>query len=1502
LGTLPSATAVPGHGDQFNTIPMEVPTGSLPEKPTVSDDELRQQAAVMAAGWQTVPAQSADAAGLPQRLKTLTAKLESTLQAAKDRVSGKDLTPQLELLESGRMLEAAINSTDSAASALVALPQIHVAPEGALPRVANLAETYLAAAQGIWSNDSLTVFVAEAQKRTPLLLAEILLLPQALKLAQLEYVLDRAQEAFAAGPLPPIEQSPFSGPIHSMRRLNQHEWRSLLESMIPFDPVLREDPANAFGGMEDETRNSYHMRVAELASHADFNELETARAAIDLAKRAQQAGDPDPRRAERLQHVGYYLFKEGLPALKRAIGYHPPLSARPRELLLRYNEEFYVFGINLLSVLLIVVIVAPLVPRNEFWPVMIAMLLVLIPVTQGAVDLINGIVHSMLKAESLPKMDYAKGVPVEATTLVVVPTLLLREDQVQELFEDLEARYLSNEDANIHFALLTDLPDSATQPQPDEQHPLVQMAVRWTENLNEKYAGGRGGAFLLLHRHRVYNVRQGVWMGWERKRGKLLDLNKLLLNEYDSFPVKSGPLSVIGNVRFVITLDSDTKLPRSTAARMIGTMIHPLNRAIISPQRRIVTAGYGILQPRVGVSVSSASRSRLAAIYSGETGFDIYTRAVSDVYQDLFGEGIFTGKGIYEVSVLHQVLERRFPRDSLLSHDLIEGAYVRAGLVTDIEIIDDYPSQYEAHTRRKHRWIRGDWQIMRWLFGRVPDESSHLVNNPISLISKWKIFDNLRRSLVEPVTFLVLILGWFVFPGGAVYWTVITVTLLLLPALVQFAFDLAGALAKLSFTAVKTATGTFSGSFAFAFINLTFLAHHTMLALDAIVRSLNRTLFSGRHLLQWETAAQAETSRKRTWLDIYLTLSPAIAILLGSSLALLHRHALRAAAPVLFLWCVSPLVARWLNSSPTRAEEALSKSDRTFLEQQALYLWRFYADFGGAENYWLIPDNVEEKDMLQVRKLSPTNLGMLLNARQAACELGFLTLPEFVQATLGTLTTYERLEKQRGHIFNWYDIETLRPVPPFTISAVDSGNLAASLYTLHAGSLDLLKRPLLGANAFTILDLLAGTTASGSEATSSLSSRIRLLLQPTTVRTGKARDRWTNDPWVEEETARRHDALISFVDNYLPWLRPEFEQLNELDTLKPARVPSLEAAVAYVHCLSESIAKVGPASPLHVAAQELQARLPAALDRLTKLEAELKTIIDQSEHFAEVMEYGFLFVEARQLLSIGYDGSTHELHSACYDLLASEARIASFLAVAKGDIPQQAWFRLDRSHVLVNGRAALVSWTGTMFEYMMPALWMRTFPNTLLANSLESAVRIQYEHVRKIPWGISESGFATTDPQGRYGYQAWGIPKLALKYGAEDGPVISPYSTFLALPLLRRESLANLRRMAAMGWTGAYGFYEAADYTVPATSAMGSTGKAERKTRRITEPRLVRSWMAHHQGMSLLAVTNLLRENIFQTWFHANPRVRAAELLLNERALSKQTLNDLQKRSARETA
>lgn len=1432
-----SEDLTPAHATSLTAPVQETATTGLPEEPTISEPELRQHADELAHRLRAqLPGKSHD--DLVRYLEHLRQWLTSRVPYWKQGTSTTELTPRLELVESARMFESAIPRGNGAVSTFDNVPVADLSPEGLLPQVIHFAGSYLNAVDGIWSPRSLSIYIEQIQRHHPLRLREIELLPDALKITQLEFILQRADAAFSAGELPPIEQSPFSGPIHSLRRMNQIEWHDILEPLVAFDPVLRLDPGGVFAKMEEETRAAYRLRISELARNADTNEVQTAQVALELAQAAERLEYANPRMAKRKSHIGYYLFADGVRELKLRIGFRPTPMERLRELINSYNEEFYILGTFILALLLITAIILPLVPHHEFWPVMAALLMALLPATQGAVDLVNGLVTTLMKTEALPKLDFSKGIPQEFSTLVVVPTLLLNERQVQDLLDELEARFLSNQDPNLHFALLTDLPDTAARPSQVDEGPLVDMAARAIDTLNRKYADRKMGSFLLLHRHRAFNARQGVWMGWERKRGKLLDLNRLLEGEHDSFPRKAGPLGVLEHIRYVITLDSDTQLPHGTAARMIGTMAHPLNRAIIHPKLRIVTAGYGILQPRVGVSVSSASRSRLAALYSGETGFDVYARAVSDAYQDLFGEGIFTGKGIYDVSAFHEVLNHRFPKNALLSHDLIEGSYARAGLVSDIEVIDDYPSHYSAHMKRKHRWVRGDWQILRWLFNVVPDEYGRLVLNPISTISRWKILDNLRRSLIEPIAFLLFIFGWFFLPGGALYWTATVLLLILLPGLVQLGFNLVRALLKRSFAGLRDALVTFISSLSITLLNLIFLPHHMLLSLDAIVRSLVRLFLSGKNLLDWETAAQSEMSNGRGSLDTYLKLSPVIALTIAMGLALARPNSLFAASPVLILWAMAPAVISWLNSPPRTVEGTLNTPDREFLEQQALLIWRYFAEFGGPENHWLIPDNVEESGMHQVRKLSPTNLGMLINARQAACEFGFITPIQFIEATLGTLETYEGLEKQRGHIYNWYDIETLQPISPRIVSAVDSGNLAASFYSLSSGTLELLKKPF-------IVQKKLGEESSN-----------------------------TTNGWVSEERMRCRENWEKFLELYMPWLSPHFDLLFGEKAVAGPRAPlSLAKTVPYISDLEQKLSGIQGGN-LELA-QELLAFLPAAKERLRKLCEDLTAIIERSSQYAEEMQYGFLLVKSRKLLSIGYDGVTGELYGACYDLLASEARMAFFLAVAKGDIDQESWFRLDRSHILVKGRACLLSWTGTMFEYMMPALWMHTYPNTLITRSLESVVRIQRDHVKNMPWGISESGFAKTDDSGRYGYQAWGIPQVALKYGAEDGPVISPYSTFLALPLLRDESIANLRRMEGMGWLGDYGFYEGADYT---------EGR---------EPKMVRSWMAHHQGMSLLALTNLLRDQAFQRWFHATPIVRATELLLHEKPLSKESRDAL---------
>jgi cyclic beta-1,2-glucan synthetase len=985
---------------------------------------------------------------------------------------------------------------------------------------------------------------------------------------------------------------------------------------------------------------------------------------------------------------------------------------------------------------------------------------------------------------------------------VVIPTLLLNEKQVREMADELEVRFLANRDPNLHFALLTDLPDSVSKPHDRDSNPLVDLTAELINGLNARYSSLHAGGFIFLHRHRIFNVRQGVWMGWERKRGKLLDLNKLLVGEFDAFPVKAGRLEALSTVRYILTLDSDTQLPRGSAARLVGAIAHPLNQAIIDPKLRIVVEGYGILQPRVGVSVSSASRSRLAALYSGQSGFDVYARAISDAYQDLYREGIFTGKGIYEVAALHAVLNRRFPRNSLLSHDLIEGAYARAGLVTDIEVIDDYPSHYSAYTRRKHRWVRGDWQIAQWMFSRVPDESGQKVPSPISTVSRWKIFDNLRRSLVEPFTFILFVAGWLWLPGGPVYWTIVPLLLFFFPTIVQFFFGVGRAALSGREGAVAQAVEGSGHAALVTLLNLFFLPHQALLVLDAVFRSLVRRFITGERLLEWETAAQAESEARRTTpVDLYLALMPFIAGGLALVIYLLphRREALLVAAPVLFLWCMATVLTAWLNRPPQELRH-LAAGDRGFLVCHALRIWRYFHQFGGERHNYLIPDNVEEDGLHEAARVSPTNVGLLLNARQAAVEFGFLTIPEFASLTEKSLATIGKLEKLRGHLYNWYDTRTCEPLEanPF-VSSVDSGNFVASLYTLHAGTLALLQKPLLSRTLFTSIRPHWELMLEQGKVPAAL-ARVTLPLHSATMAEWLA---WlpgaasafaesipasaSGDMWWHAETQRRIHAVLSLVRDYLPWLNPQFAPLrgvSELGITAKTELLTIDQAAEFAEILERKLAPAVEVSSGRISlAAQLRAALGTASKNLRELRRTVRAVAQQAQQFADATEFGFLVNPGRRILSIGYDVRKQRIHDATYDMLASEARIATFLAVARGELPQQSWFKLARDYTQAFGMHVMMSWTGTMFEYLMPSLWMRSYPNTLISTTLASCVRVQQAFARSIniPWGISESGSAKKDDAGHYHYLAYGVPQVALFREATAGPVVSPYSTFLAL-------------------------------------------------------------------------------------------------------------------------
>ncbi len=1430
---------------------------------------------------------------LTERWRTLSRSLEPVLASLQAPLRDQKVSDDFRWLHDHvNLLYSELRSTGDLLKTLRKLPHVRLPSGAVVPRVAALAEGMLAATEYRFSQEAFTCYVRSFQESSVLKIKELWALIPAMKLVLMERIATCGPQLLANR-----EGSYGIGVcIRSIRDAGHTPWKEVIEPLILLDQVLREDPVGAYSRMDFESRDHYRNKLVKIADPSDFTEAEVALEALALAREAHQQNPGTPRESLRQSHIGYYLVAEGSSILQRKVGFRPSLIQRVRSFLRGHPDESYLGGIGVLTFVIISAILLLLTdPNSPPALVLFSMLVLLLPCSQAAVQLMNYVITAVLPADILPKLDLSEEIPDDCVSMVVVPCLLLNEKQVHRLVDDLEVRFLGNHDRNLHFALLSDLPDSPELSR--EDHPLVDLCSQLIRRLNDKYSGEGMGSFFLFHRHRIYNPRERVWMGWERKRGKLLDLNKLLRQQYDSFPVKIGDLSVLPRIRYVITLDADTELPRGSAQRMIGASAHPLNQAIIDPEKNIVAAGYGILQPRVGVSVQSAARSRLAGIYSGQTGFDIYTRAVSDVYQDLYGEGSFAGKGIYEVDTVHRVLDRRFPRNALLSHDLIEGAYARAGLLSDVEIIEDYPSHYSAYNRRKHRWLRGDWQVVEWITSYVREESGDRVRNPLSMIAQWKILDNLRRSLVEPATFLLLVFGWWVLPGDPRYWTLATIALLGVPALCRFGFDLVRAAVEKKGAIARDGLSELFAACVNVFLILTFLAHQMLLSLDAVVRVLVRRWVTRRRLLEWETAAEAELgSGKRTPLETYLDWTPALALALGLPLLLFaRRNAFLAALPILLLWASSKVVSNWLNQPSRPLRDEASEKDRKFLRLAALRTWRYFSEFSTEEHNWLIPDNVQEEPPSIAGRLSTTNLGLLLNTRQVACEFGYLTVPEFAEQTLRTMATIARLRRYRGQLFNWYDTRTLEPLKPLFVSSVDNGNLAASLWTLREGCLDRLRQPVLQSQvADGLVDHLRTMTDLSQSRISALQAEIngpqwleRLQKLPDSIiedlrRTGRASKSSPDAQWFAEQARTRIEKVKQTVSYYAPWLLPEFVSLrDDLALIRKSDWDgvALEMTPDFIDKLSARLQIVihsAQAEDRKSQYQHLQDLLPDARSHAVKLIEDLRAIAKDADRMVREMDFEFLLSAQRKLLSIGFDVESDQLHAACYDLLASEARIALFVAIAKDDIPQESWFQLGRVHTLQQGRPVLLSWTGTMFEYLMPSLWMRTFPETLLERSENAAVRVQraYTAGRNIPWGISESAYSKMNDAGVYHYQAFGVPDLALQKSESNTLVISPYSSFLALHVDALEALRNLRRMRRDGWYGAYGFYESADF-----------GSAPRRMWR-SRPQLARCWMAHHQGMILLSIANFLKDNIVQRWFHADPRVQATELLLHEKPVS----------------
>ncbi|MCP5228561.1 MAG: cyclic beta 1-2 glucan synthetase [Candidatus Accumulibacter sp.] len=1289
------------------------------------------------------------------------------------------------------------------------------------------------------------------------------------------------------------DQVSISNSIGSLRVLGATDWRTFVETQSVVENTLREDPAGVYGRMDFATRDRYRHAIERIAKQGALSEGEVARQAVELARMGAAAIDAGAGTKDRAGHVGYYLIDKGLPQLERAAQVRLSGSASLRRTAGRFQLPVYLGGIALVTVILSGSLLAQAFAAGApDWLLAPVGLLSLLAASRLGVALVNWLATLLVAPHPLPRMDFSKGIPPEARTLVVVPTMLTSAAGVEDLIEGLEVRFLANRDERLHFGLLTDLHDARQESLPEDES-LLQLARTRIGELNEKYGAGGAGIrddlFCLFHRPRRWNAKDRLWMGHERKRGKLADLNALLRGGgKEAFALVVGDLAVLSSVKYVLTLDTDTQLPRDAARQFVATMAHPLNRPGYDTAKQRVTEGYGILQPRVAIALPGTNRSRYACLYGGEPGIDPYTRAVSDVYQDLFGEGSFIGKGIYDVDAFEQALGGRFPENRVLSHDLLEGCHARSALLSDVHLYEDCPARYGADVSRRYRWIRGDWQLAGWLRRRVPGAASGTDHtrrkNPLSMLSQWKLFDNLRRSLVPAALTLLLLSAWTLL-APAWLWTLAVIGIMLLPSLCAAILDIFRKPEDMHLTQhLASIARSAYRHFVQVVFEIACLPYEAFFSLDAVLRTTWRMLVTRARLLEWIPSGEADRqSRERDPGTLgacfrAMWFAPAVAAVAAIHLAASKPAVLAAAGPILLLWFASPIIAWWISRPLAPRKAILSGEQTVFLRALSRRTWAFFDDFVGPEDHWLPPDNIQQYRVAAVaHRTSPTNMGLALLANLSAYDFGYIVAGQALERTANTLNTMDTLERYRGHFYNWYDTQTLRPLLPLYISTVDSGNLAGHLLTLRAGLLALADDRILPARLFEglgdTLGILLGeadeaaveqATAFRNELESASAARpdglaaARARLERLAMRAAALATQVAESPQDGDIRAPGHDAKGHDGGWAQALARQCREALDELNFLAPRQVLPLPAAAKETFAESAAIPTL---RELAMAGSAPAGERMAAIERVA---------LQCLQHAR--MEYGFLYDELRHLLSIGYNVAERRADPGYYDLLASEARLCNFVAIAQGQLPQESWFALGRLLTGKDGEPVLLSWSGSMFEYLMPLLVMPTYDNTLLDQTCKAAVarQIEYGHLRGVPWGLSESGYNAVDVQLNYQYRAFGVPGLGLKRGLADDLVIAPYASALALMVAPEQACVNLQRLAAEGFMGQFGFFEAIDYT-PARQRRGQART------------VVRSFMAHHQGMSLLALAYLVLERPMQRRFESEPLFQAIMLLLQER-------------------
>ena len=1251
--------------------------------------------------------------------------------------------------------------------------------------------------------------------------------------------------------------------VRGLRKLDDIDWTIWFEQMSVIDTVLR--AGSDFAAVDFASRDHYRNEIERLAKGSALSEEAVARKVVALAA-SRQGGGQDQAAYPAADNVGTYLGGPGVGELERLIGYRcgPALEFS------RFWRSLGWLAIGLpvlvLTALLVILAGVFLFVMDVGWAGAVVLLVLFsLPASEAASGLVQTLVGLLVKPSRIIGYEYRNGIPAGARTLVAVPCLLSDRDTVDDLVRTLEVHALSNGHGEVYFALISDWPDAGHE-ESSEDRALLDHARREIAALNERHCRPDSPRFFLLHRRRLFNESQGVWMGWERKRGKLDELNLFLRHDRDTnFLAPFHPLP--DDIRYVMTLDADTRLTRDTVVRLVGKMAHPVNQPVLDPDTSSVRAGYALLQPRVTPSLTTGvDASTFQRVFSVNRGIDPYVFTVSDMYQDLTGEGTFTGKGLYHVDAITSALTGRIRENTVLSHDLLEGSIARCGLTTDVELVEDFPTRYEVEMSRQHRWARGDWQLLPYMLD---------AGNGISAIGRWKMFDNLRRSLVPVGWLLASLLGWLSLNGAAlaIWQAVLIVSLFTAPTLSLISGMIPRRADIVMVAHLRSVAGDMLSATAQVMLRIVFIAHGAALMADAVIRTLYRLFFSRRKMLEWRTAAQADKNAFTTPGDYLRGLwqGPAIALFATGLLWLsaVGPQQMAVAAPFLVVWALSPLVA-WYVSQPAETEDRL---DMPQAVEQGLRIfarrtWRFFDHFVTAGQNHLPPDNFQENpEPVIAARTSPTNIGVYLLSVISAREFGWISFEDTIERLERTIDTLERMEKFRGHIFNWYTTDTLTPMEPRYVSAVDSGNLAGHLVTVSSTLKDWAQAPPAHLQAATggIVDV-AGIV---QQALAAIPDDRR------TVRPLRKR--------IEERVAGFSKAIAT-IEREAEFAAVRLNALRILagDVQKLALAFHNEIQTEQTSELVYWAGQLAATCEVHVSDTGHN------IEAIEALRVRLASLRDRSRNLAFAMDFTFLMRQDRRLLSIGYRIETGELDEACYDLLASEARLASLFAIAKGDLPTEHWFKLGRPIVPIGARGALVSWSGSMFEYLMPPLIMQERQGSILNQSNNLAVReqIAYGKLLATPWGISEAALNARDPAMTYQYSNFGVPRLGLKRGLGHDAVIAPYASMLAAQYAPEAAFENLQRLGRLGALGCYGFYDAVDFT-PSRVPEGQSHA------------VVYNYMAHHQGMSIAAIANIVFHGRLRQRFHADPVIESGELLLQERVprdvpvmMAKHELND----------